>query len=103
MNAVFQAIAHPSRRRLLDRLHGNNGQTLKELCHGLAMTRQAVTKHLDLLRKADLVIPLWKGREKRHYLNPVPLKQISEQWINKYEGASRRALIDLERGLEENA
>jgi DNA-binding transcriptional ArsR family regulator len=87
---------------LLDQLHLHNGQTLKELCRSLDMTRQAVTKHLDLLRKADLVIPLWRGREKLHYLNPAPLKQISEQWIGKYERASLLALIDLERGLEEN-
>ncbi len=102
MDLVFQAIAHPSRRQLLDQLHLTNSQTLTELCRGLDMTRQAVTKHLDLLRKANLVIPLWRGREKLHYLNPVPLKQISERWLDKYERASLRALIDLERGLEEN-
>jgi DNA-binding transcriptional ArsR family regulator len=79
-----------------------NGQTLKELGRDLVLTRQAVTKHLVLLQRANLVIPLWRGREKLHYLNPVPLQQISERWIAKYEHARLRALIDLKRGLEEN-
>ncbi len=101
VNVIFKALADSSRRALLDQLHNNNGQTLGELCRHLDMTRQAVTKHLGILAKADLVIPLWQGRQKLHYLNPAPLKQISERWIDKYEGACLRALSDLERGLEE--
>jgi DNA-binding transcriptional ArsR family regulator len=101
MDAVFKALAHPDRRELLDQLHRNNGQTLSELCQYHDMTRQAVTKHLALLLTANLVVPLWRGREKRHYLNPAPLKQISERWVRKYEEGCRRALQDLEQGLEE--
>jgi DNA-binding transcriptional ArsR family regulator len=101
MDTVFRALAHPDRRELLDQLHRNNGQTLSELCQYLDMTRQAVTKHLALLRAANLVVPLWRGREKRHYLNPAPLKQILERWIRKYEEGCLRALQDLEQGLEE--
>ena len=102
MDLIFKALADPSRRELLDRLHWKNGQTLKELCHEAGMTRQAVTKHLTILRRAELVIPLWRGREKLHYLNPVPLYRISERWITKYEGARLRALVDLQKALEEN-
>lgn len=102
MDVVFKALADPNRRQLLDRLHLRNGQTLKELCRDATMTRQAVTKHLAILKKADLVIPLWRGREKLHYLNPVPLYQISERWIGKYEEARLRAFLDLKKALEEN-
>lgn len=101
MDDVFRALSDPSRRRLLDQLHERNGQTLTELCRHLDMTRQAVTKHLTLLGTAKLVVPLWRGREKRHYLNPAPLKQIAEHWLRKYEGGLLRALQDLERGLAE--
>ena len=101
MDEVFKALADPSRRQLLDQLHLNNGQTLGELCQHLDMTRQAVTKHLAILGKANLVVPLWRGRQKLHYFNPVPLRQISERWIDKYEAACLRALADLERSLEE--
>jgi DNA-binding transcriptional ArsR family regulator len=102
MEAVFKALADSTRRKLLDQLHSRNGQTLKELGRNLALTRQAVTRHLVLLQRANLVIPLWRGREKLHYLNPVPLQQVSERWIAKYEHVRLRALIDLKRGLEEN-
>ena len=102
MDAVFRALADPNRRKLLDHLHLRNGQTLKQLCQDVSMTRQAVTKHLALLKKADLVIPLWRGREKLHYLNPVPLYRISERWMDKYEEVRFRALADLEKGLEDN-
>jgi DNA-binding transcriptional ArsR family regulator len=100
VNEIFKALADSNRRALLDQLHLNNGQTLRQLCQHLDMTRQAVTKHLGLLVDAGLVVPLWRGREKFHYLNPAPLKQISERWIDKYETACFRALRDLERGLE---
>jgi DNA-binding transcriptional ArsR family regulator len=81
MDEVFKALADASRRSLLDRLHAKNGQTLNELCDGLAMTRQAVTKHLGILEAASLVTTLRHGREKLHYLNPVPIHQIGERWI----------------------
>jgi DNA-binding transcriptional ArsR family regulator len=101
VDAVFKALADPSRRRLLDRLHADNGQTLGQLCEGLDMTRQAVTKHLALLEAANLVVTLWRGREKLHYLNPVPLNEIAERWIGKYERRRVRALNDLKKALEE--
>ena len=101
MDAVFKALADASRRKLLDELHKNNGQTLSELCEHLDMTRQAVTKHLSLLEKATLVAVAWRGREKLHFLNPVPLHEISERWIGKYERHRLKALSDLKRGLEQ--
>jgi DNA-binding transcriptional ArsR family regulator len=101
MDAVFKALADPSRRKLLDRLRQSNGQTLTGLCAHLDMTRQAVTKHLTLLEKANLVAVIWQGREKLHYLNPVPLHEISERWIGKYERHRLQALSDLKKGLEE--
>lgn len=97
---IFKALADSSRRALLDQLQLNNGQTLSQLCQHVEMTRQAVTKHLAILGRAKLVVPLWRGREKVHYLNPAPLKQISEQWIDKYKQTVLRALADLESGLE---
>ena len=102
MDAVFKALADRSRRKLLDRLHRSNGQTLSELCEHLDMTRQAVTKHLLLLEKANLISVVWRGREKLHYLNPVPLHEIYERWIGKYEGHRLQALSDLKQGLEQN-
>jgi DNA-binding transcriptional ArsR family regulator len=102
LDAVFKALADESRRKLLDQLHQNNGQTLGELCEHLDMTRQAVTKHLVILEGANLVVTVWRGREKLHYLNPVPLHEISERWIGKYERHRLQALSDLKKGLEEN-
>ena|SRR2546426_667017 len=101
MDKVFKALADPSRRQLLDRLHAHNGQTLGELCEHLEMTRQAVSKHLARLEAANLVVTIWRGREKLHYLNPVPIDEISERWIGKYERARLRALSALKKGLEE--
>lgn len=100
MDAVFKALADASRRKLLDQLHKCNGQTLSELCGHLDMTRQAVTKHLVLLEKANLVTTVRRGREKLHYLNPVPLHEIYERWIGKYERHRLAALSDLKKGLE---
>lgn len=102
MDAVFKALADESRRKLLDQLHKSNGQSLGELCAHLDMTRQAVTKHLLLLEDANLVAVVWRGREKLHYLNPVPIYEISERWIDKYERHRLQALGDLKKGLEEN-
>ena len=102
MNAVFKALADESRRKLLDQLRNRNGQTLTQLCGHLDMTRQAVTKHLALLEAANLIVVVWRGREKLHYLNPVPIHEISERWIGKYERHRLQALSDLKKGLEEN-
>ncbi len=100
MDDVFKALADPSRRQLLDELHKENGQTLGELCRHLAMSRQAVTKHLGLLETANLIATVWHGREKLHYLNPAPLHEIYERWISKYERHRLQALSDLKKGLE---
>ena len=100
MDAVFRALADPSRRRLLDRLHAQNGQTLNELCGQMEMTRQAVTKHLAILEEANLVATIRRGREKEHYLNPVPINEIAERWIGKFERGRLKALSDLKKNLE---
>jgi DNA-binding transcriptional ArsR family regulator len=100
MDTVFKALADASRRQLLDRVRSDNGQTLGELCGHLDMTRQAVTKHLKLLEKANLVVTHWRGREKLHYLNPVPILEIADRWIGKYERGRLRALADLKKTLE---
>jgi len=100
MDKAFKALADASRRQLLDRLHVDNGQTLGELCAHLDMTRQAVTKHLAVLEDANLVVVIWRGREKLHYLNPVPIHEIAERWIGKFERARLRVLADLKKRLE---
>jgi len=100
MDAVFKALADKSRRQLLDSLHARNGQTLNELCEQLDMTRQAVTKHLVLLEEANLIAVQWSGREKLHYINPVPINEIAERWIGKFERGRLRALSDLKKNLE---
>jgi DNA-binding transcriptional ArsR family regulator len=102
MDAVFKALADESRRKLLDQLHNSDGQTLTQLCEHLDMTRQAVAKHLALLESANLVATVWRGREKLHYLNPVPLHEIYERWISKYERHRLQALSDLKKCLEQN-
>src|SRR6201994_3832421 len=99
-DAVFRALADESRRRLLDRLFDRNGQTLAELGDGLAMTRQGVTKHLAMLEEANLIATVRRGREKLHYLNPVPIGQIADRWINKFERGRVEGLIALKKGLE---
>jgi DNA-binding transcriptional ArsR family regulator len=100
MDEVFKALADVSRRSLLDRLHEKNGQTLNDLCDGLAMSRQAVTKHLAVLEAANLVTTFRQGREKLHYINPVPIHQIGERWIKKFERGKLAALSELKRQLE---
>ena len=100
MDAVFRALADPTRRQLLDSLHARNGQTLNALCGEMDMTRQAVTKHLAILEEANLVTTLRKGREKEHYLNPVPINEIAERWIGKFERHRLDALSDLKKRLE---
>ena len=100
MDKVFKALADATRRKLLDRLHKKNGQTLGELCEHLDMSRQAVTKHLVLLEEANLIAILWQGREKLHYLNPVPINEIFERWVSKYETPRLAALSKLKKDLE---
>ena len=101
-DAVFRALADASRRVLLDRLHARNGQTLGELCRGLDMTRQAVAKHLAILAEANLVSWKRQGREKFHFINPVPINEIAERWIGKFERPRLDALSKLKRKLEGN-
>ncbi len=97
---LFKALADPSRRKLLDLLHANDGRTLNDLCVHLDMTRQGVTQHLGVLEEANLVATLWRGREKLHFLNPVPLQEVYERWIAKFEKPRLKALGDLKRRLE---
>jgi DNA-binding transcriptional ArsR family regulator len=97
---LFKALADPSRRKLLDLLHAHDGQTLNELCEHLDMTRQGVTQHLAVLEEANLVATMRRGREKLHFLNPVPLQEIYERWIAKFEKRRLKALGDLKRRLE---
>ena len=99
-DAIFRALADSSRRELLDRLHRKNGQTLGELCRGLAMTRQAVAKHLAILEAANLVASKRLGREKRHFINPVPINAIAERWLKKFERRHLSALSALKKNLE---
>jgi DNA-binding transcriptional ArsR family regulator len=100
VDKVFKALADPTRRKLLDRLYADNGQTLGELCEALDMTRQAVTQHLALLEAANLVATVRRGREKLHYLNPVPVQDIYERWIRKFERKRLTALRELKKRLE---
>src|SRR5271167_4822896 len=100
MDKVFKALADPSRRQLLDRLRADNGQTLGQLCAHLEMTRQAVAKHLAVLEEACLVVVIWRGREKLHYLNPVPIHEIAERWIGNFERERLRVLAELKKKLE---
>ena len=97
---VFRALADASRRQLLDRLHANNGQTLGELCQNMQMSRQAVAKHLAILEEANLVSTQRSGREKLHFINPVPINEIAERWIGKFEQPRLRALAELKKNLE---
>ena len=92
MNLIFKALADTTRRTLLDRLREESGLTLNELCEGIGIARQAATKHLALLEKAKLIVIIWHGREKRHYLNPVPIQQIYNRWIGQY---GRQRLLAL--------
>lgn len=99
---LFKALADPSRRKLLDLLHAHDGRTLNELCEHMDMTRQGVTQHLKLLEEANLVATVWRGREKLHFLNPVPLQEIYERWIAKFEKPRLKALSDLKKRLEKS-
>ena len=102
MKATFKALADETRRKLLDELFMNNGQTITQLCGLFDMSRQAVTKHLYLLEAANLVTTVWEGREKLHYLNPVPIHEIAERWIGKYDRQRLQALSDLKKSLDKH-
>jgi DNA-binding transcriptional ArsR family regulator len=99
-DVLFKALADPTRRKLLDLLHAHDGRTLNDLCEHLDMTRQGVTQHLNLLETANLVVTVRRGREKLHFLNPVPLQEVYERWIAKFEKPRLKALGDLKRRLE---
>ena len=99
---VFKALADPGRRRLLDQLHADNGQTLASLCQDMDMSRQAVTQHLNLLEDANLVAVIWQGREKLHYLNPIPLHAVYARWVQKFERDRLDLLHHLKTQLEGN-
>jgi DNA-binding transcriptional ArsR family regulator len=100
IDVLFKVLADPTRRKLLDLLHAHDGRTLNELCEHLDMTRQGVTQHLDLLEAANLVATMRRGREKLHFLNPVPLHEIYERWIAKFEKPRLKALSNLKKRLE---
>jgi DNA-binding transcriptional ArsR family regulator len=102
-DAVFKALADGSRRLLLDRLHKRNGQSLGDLCVGLEMSRQAVAKHLAILEEVNLVSTQWEGREKLHFINSVPINEIAERWIGKFDRPRLGALSDLKNALEKGA
>ena len=97
---VFKALADPTRRRLLDLLYESNGQTLGQLCEHLDMARQSATQHLGLLEEAHLVSTVWRGREKLHFINPVPLHEVYERWVRKFERQRLSLLHDLKKQLE---
>ncbi|QGK68764.1 metalloregulator ArsR/SmtB family transcription factor [Allosaccharopolyspora coralli] len=100
MDGVFRALADPNRRRLLDSLNARNGQRLRELCEGLDMARQSVSKHLAVLEEANLVTTVRRGREKLHYLNAVPIHAIADRWMHQYDRRRTEALADLKQALE---
>ena len=102
MDEVFRALSDPSRRRLLDSLNSRNGQSLRELCAGLDMARQSVSKHLAILEEANLVATVRRGREKLHYLNPVPIHEIAERWIGRFERSRLQVLSDMKQALEQS-
>ena len=101
MDAIFRALADPSRRGLLDRLFNEQGQTLADLCNGMDMRRQSVTKHLKILEEAGLIAVEWRGREKLHYLNPIPIAEIGTRWIDKFSKSKADAIAALKTALEE--
>ena len=101
MDEVFKALADPHRRLILDRLYAQDGQTQQALCRGVEMSRQGLTKHLAILESAGLVVTAFEGREKLHYLNPVPIRSVADRWIDKYSSAQLTAVSALKKALEE--
>ena len=102
MDKIFSALADPTRRKLLDRLYANNGQTLNELCEPFRMSRQAVTQHIALFEAARLVLVSWRGREKLHFLNPVPIYEVFQRWTKKYDRRRLEEAAQLMKIMEEN-
>ena len=102
MDDVFKALADPTRRLLLDRLYERGGQTLTELTDRLDMRRQSAAKHLAILEGAGLISCRWHGREKRHYLNPLPIEEIGRRWIDKFSSDKAAAILNLKNALEED-
>ncbi len=100
MDLIFKALSDPGRRKLLDRLYASSGLTLTQLCEQMDMSRQAVAQHLGLLEEANLVATRWRGREKLHYLNPVPIHEIYDRWVKKFERRGLKALEQLKQQLE---
>ena len=101
MDKIFKALADPTRRALLDRLFKQQGQTLNDLCDGTGMRRQSVSKHLKLLEAAGLVVVRWQGREKHHFLNPVPIARVGRRWIDKFSNQKAAAILNLKMALED--
>ncbi|MAN76911.1 helix-turn-helix domain-containing protein [Pelagibacterium flavum] len=97
---VFRALGDPTRRKLLDLLYENNGRTLSQLIEGLDMTRQSATQHLDILEAANLISTVKRGREKLHFINPVPLHDVYERWVRKFEHQRLSLLYQLKNELE---
>lgn len=102
MDAVFKALADPTRRALLDSLRERNGQTLGELCAGLDIARQSVSKHLAVLEDAGVITTTWRGREKLHHLDAAPINAIADRWLSRYDRRRAEALADLKTALEGN-
>jgi DNA-binding transcriptional ArsR family regulator len=100
MDEVFKALSDPGRRKLLDRLFAGSGLTLGQLCEPMGMSRQAVAQHLGVLERANLVSTTWRGREKLHYLNPVPIHEIYDRWVKKFERRGLEALNQLKKRME---
>jgi DNA-binding transcriptional ArsR family regulator len=100
MDETFKALADPTRRKLLDRLHEKSGLTLNQLCESMSMSRQAVSQHLGILEESNLVTTVWRGREKLHFINPVPIHEIYDRWVRKFERRGLKALSRLKRDLE---
>ncbi|MBX2923192.1 MAG: helix-turn-helix transcriptional regulator [Chitinophagaceae bacterium] len=100
MEKVFKALADKQRLKLLDSLNANNGQTLSALCENATMTRQAITRHLSVLEKANLVVTVWVGREKLHYINPIPLQQVYDRWLKNFDQNHIQTLLTLKENLE---
>ena len=102
-DTVFKALADPTRRMMLDRLYERNGQTLGQLCDNLGMTRQSATQHLGLLEQANLVTAVKRGREKLHFINPVPLHEVYQRWVRKFEHRGLSLLHELKTELEKDS
>lgn len=100
MEKVFKALADNQRLKLLDNLNANNGQSLSALCENATMTRQAITRHLSVLEKANLIVTVWVGREKLHYINPIPLQQVYERWLKNFDQNHIQTLLKLKENLE---